>query len=230
MSIKIDLKIFLFALIFLLTRQIEIYTLLMIFAFIHELGHLFTGTILGLKPETISIIPTGFSISFKNDCDNYNKKIKNANKLALKKMIVAFAGPLTNIFTIILTYFYNVITKDLYFLNISLTLIIYANILIFIFNMLPIYPLDGGRIFKEIIHIFFGLKKSYYITNKVSNIVTIILTALASIYILIYKNIAILIIILYLWLILIKQNKIFNNKMKLFKLISQKDIEKNEKQ
>ena len=40
MQIKIDLKIFLFLLIFVITRQIKIYAILMLFAFVHELGHL----------------------------------------------------------------------------------------------------------------------------------------------------------------------------------------------
>ncbi len=44
MSIKIDLKIFLFVILFWLTSQIEIYAILMIFALIHELGHLFVRT------------------------------------------------------------------------------------------------------------------------------------------------------------------------------------------
>lgn len=60
MQIKINLKVFLFLLIFLITRQIKIYALLMCLALIHELGHVMAGIILGFKPESISIIPTGF--------------------------------------------------------------------------------------------------------------------------------------------------------------------------
>ena len=60
MQIKIDLKIFLFLLIFVITRQIKIYAILMLFALIHELGHLVTGLILGLKIEEISVIQVGF--------------------------------------------------------------------------------------------------------------------------------------------------------------------------
>ena len=97
MQIKINLKVFLFLLIFLITRQIKIYALLMCLALIHELGHVMAGIILGFKPESISIIPTGFSVKFKNDCKNYNKKIKNGNMLALKKAIIAFAGPFVNL-------------------------------------------------------------------------------------------------------------------------------------
>ena len=77
MQIKIDLKIFLFLLIFVITRQIKIYAILMLFALIHELGHLVTGLILGLKIEEISVVPVGFSIRFKTESKDYNKKIKS---------------------------------------------------------------------------------------------------------------------------------------------------------
>ena len=229
MSIKIDLKIFLFLVIFLITRQIEIYVLLMFFALIHEFGHFFMGLALGLKPETLTVIPTGFSISFKTKCENYNVKIKNGNLLAIKQIIIAIAGPLINILIIFVCYIYNLTTNYTTIFNTPIEAIVYANILIFIINMLPIYPLDGGRIFKEIIHIFLGLKNSYILTNQISNIITILLTALSSIYILIYKNIAILFILTYLWIILIRENKIFNKKMNILKLISKKNIEKNTK-
>lgn len=46
MSVKIDLKILLFILLFCVTSQIEIYLLLMLFAIIHELGHLCAGLML----------------------------------------------------------------------------------------------------------------------------------------------------------------------------------------
>ena len=78
MQIKIDLKIFLFLLILVITRQIKIYAILMLFVLIHELGHLVTGLILGLKIEEISVIPVGFSIKFKTESKDYNKKIKKA--------------------------------------------------------------------------------------------------------------------------------------------------------
>ena len=43
MSLKIDLKIFLFAILFFITKQIEMYAIIMILAFVHELGHLVCG-------------------------------------------------------------------------------------------------------------------------------------------------------------------------------------------
>ena len=111
MQIKINLKVFLFLLIFLITRQIKIYALLMCLALIHELGHVMAGIILGFKPESISIIPTCFSVKFKNDCKNYNKKIKNGNMFALKKAIIAFSGPLVNLIIMAISIIYYKITE-----------------------------------------------------------------------------------------------------------------------
>ena len=73
MSIKIDLKIFLFILLFIITNQIEIYALVMSFAIIHELGHLLAGISLGFKPKSINIIPFGLQIEFKVHFEDYNK-------------------------------------------------------------------------------------------------------------------------------------------------------------
>ncbi len=219
MQIKINLKVFLFLLIFLITRQIKIYALLMCLALIHELGHVIAGIILGFKPEAISIIPTGFSVKFNGTCKNYNKKIKNGTMLSLKKAIIAFAGPFVNFIMIIVIIAYYQITKNTEMINIPIDLLIYSNLLILLFNLIPIYPLDGGRILKEILHINYGIYMSYIITNKVSNITVIILTVVSSFAILAYKNIAILIIIAYLWTLVYVENKRYNLKINILKKI-----------
>lgn len=222
MQIKVNLKVFLFLTIFIITKQIKIYAILMLFALVHELGHVIMGIILGFKIEAISIIPTGFTVKFKAECKNYNIQIKNGNLLSVKKILIALAGPLVNIFIVIATLTYYKFTQSLYIVHIPTDLVIYSNILIFIFNLVPIYPLDGGRILKETVHIFKGIYRSYIVTNKISNIMVIILTILSSIFILAYKNIAILIIIIYLWILVINENKKFNTRMKIWKQIDNK--------
>ena len=68
-------------------------------------------------------------------------------------MIVALSGPMLSlILAIIFSYINcNLINKQD---------AVYSNILILLFNLLPIYPLDGGRILKYILHIKYGNKKS----------------------------------------------------------------------
>ena len=215
MQVKINLRIFIFMAIFLITRQIEIYGLLMLFAFLHELGHLFTGVCLGFKPQNLCINPMGLSIKFKVSLKDYNKKVIRANKLVVKKIIIAFAGPTVN-FIIAIIFLLN----NFNLFGIKNEFIIYSNILIAIFNLIPIYPLDGGRIIKYLIHIFKGLEISNIYMNVISNIAIIVLTMFSSIGILYLKNIAILFIILYLWVLVINENKLYNQKLKIYEIIN----------
>ena len=210
MRFRIDLKIFIFLILFYFTKQIEIYAMIMIFAIIHELGHLLAGLLMGMKPEKIEIMPFGVSISFKINAKEYNKKIKKGNILEIKKIIVALAGPITN-FIIIL------IACNLKINLIKSLLIIYTNFLIMMFNLLPIYPLDGGRILKGILHIISGKRKSEKYINIISNITVIAITAISSILILYVHNIAILLIDMYLWYLVLKENSIYKKREEIYK-------------
>lgn len=214
MTIKINLKIFLFAVIFYITKQIHIYAIIMLFAFLHEMGHLICGILMGLKPKSLKIMPMGLSIEFKISEEEYNKKIAKANKLQIKKLLLALAGPLTNISISIIA----MIFKD--YINTSFYLeLIYSNILIASFNLLPIYPLDGGRILKSCIYILKGRKKSEELTNCIANISVIILTMISSIAIYYYENIAIFFVITYLWIIVICENRKYKLKKRIDKII-----------
>ena len=97
MRFRIDLKIILLLVIFYMTKQIQIYAVIMLFAILHELGHLLAGILLGMKVEKMELIPMGLSVSFKLSPEDYNKKIGKGNQLTIKKILVALAGPITNI-------------------------------------------------------------------------------------------------------------------------------------
>lgn len=225
MRLKIDLKIFLFLFLFLLTSQIEMYIILMIFAIIHELGHLIAGLILKFKPEEVKLTPVGLQIRFKIDSREYNEKIKEARSLNIKKVIIALAGPLTNLIiavvTIIIGYF-NANIQNTYIYQI----IIYANFLIAMFNLIPIYPMDGGRLLNELLKIFIGNKKAYKITYIVSKTILILLTAVASILVLYIHNIAIVIILAYLWYLEVIEIRRYNRRKNIEKIIHNMEKEK----
>lgn len=210
MRFRIDLKIFIFLILFYFTRQIELYAMIMIFALIHELGHLVAGILLGMKPEKLELMPFGVSIAFKINPKEYNQKIKKGNILEIKKIIVAFAGPITNFLIIIITCKLNLeLVKSL--------IIIYTNFLIMIFNLLPIYPLDGGRILKGILHINLGKRKAEKYINTISKITVIIITAISSILILYVQNISIFLIDIYLWYLQIKEDLNYTRRKEIYK-------------
>lgn len=224
MIIKIDLMIILFVLLFCMTSQLEIYLILMLFACVHEIGHLCAGLILGFKPQEIQVSSIGMRIEFKSQLEEYNQKMGKGNTIAIKRAIVAMAGPLTNFIIICMTIIVMYLNENLLTSQLCTT-IIYTNFLIGFFNLIPIYPLDGGRTIKEILHITKGLKKSYTYTYKISKITIILLTAISSIAIIYIQNISIIIILVYLWGLVILERKKYLQK----KLIYSKVIEKEEK-
>lgn len=161
-------------------------------------------------------MPFGLSVGFASKRENYNQKVKKGTKLTLKKLMIALSGPLTNLMFVVIFLLFPVP-----FFWVDRELIIYANILIGIFNLIPIYPLDGGRIVKCMLHIFFGRKEAYDYTNKISNITIAFLTAVSSIAILYWKNVAILIILGYLWYLVVVENKRYKNKQEIYKRFEQ---------
>ena len=204
MRFRIDLKILIFLALFFFTGQIYLYLWTLFFGFIHEMGHLVMGLILGYKPDKMELMPFGFLIEFKQADLDDKRTVKS-------DILIAIAGPMINLILILI--FANINISFLY-----KDIVFYINLIIFTFNLIPIYPLDGGRVLHGFLSLYFGNDKSFIYANKVTNISIIILTMISSIFIYYFKNLSILFIILYLWCIVIKENKDFDLKMSISKL------------
>lgn len=98
---------------------------------IHEYGHYLCAKHYGYHMDTIV-----FSVSGAGLTNSNNFKPKDEIKIAL-------AGPLVNLvlITIIIAFFWIVPMSYLYTYD-----FLVSNIVVMIFNLLPMYPLDGGRI------------------------------------------------------------------------------------
>lgn len=194
MRIKLNLQIFPLIILFYFTHQIELYVMLMIFALLHEIAHMVIGIILGLKPKKLEIMALGFRIHF----EKYIKKKSGV----FERIIIALSGPLLNIILACAIYLIDFSIPETTRQN-----MVYANLLIAVFNLLPIYPLDGGRIIKALCKIKYDIKETIIIMDKISYISFVILTIISSFAILYYKNIAILIGILALCTIVLVQER-----------------------
>ncbi|MEA4815780.1 MAG: site-2 protease family protein [Lachnospiraceae bacterium] len=124
-KININPSLFLFAAFFYIDGSLPLFLKLIIFVTMHEASHIITALMFKCKFYSINISPIG-----------ERAVIKNIERLSFIKRIFIYAsGPLSN-FTAALIIF--LFFKD--------DLLIKINMFIGLFNLLPIFPLDGGMI------------------------------------------------------------------------------------
>ena len=127
---------------------------------LHEIGHAFVGKILGYKLNTISLMPYGASLSG----NNVPFKPKD-------EIIIAMAGPIVNVLLILI-----IVSLWWFFpTTYSLTQQFFAsNLSTIIFNLMPIFPLDGGRVLLAGLSCKIERKKAFKITKIIGFIITTI--------------------------------------------------------
>lgn len=179
-KIKFDLDLiffFIFSLIY-RKKEFELYYLTYLFILIHELFHILVAFILKVKTNKITFSLCGCNIELENSIFKYD---------VLKDLLIKIAGPLFNL--IMCLIFKDKLT---FFINLNLLLI----------NLLPIIPLDGFYIFKDIIELITKNKK---FSNKIIillNNISIIIIFLIGIYFCIkYYNFSLLLFIVYVTII-----------------------------
>ncbi|MCB2359840.1 M50 family metallopeptidase [Clostridium estertheticum] len=126
-----------------------------VFVFLHELMHYLTARILGFSGFDIEILPVGAVLKLK-DLDEANAK---------EDLIISLSGPLLNLVIAFIFYILFIIFKRPYF-----DLIFNSNLAIGIFNLIPAFPLDGGRVLRDILSFNSIYRRANEITIRVSMI------------------------------------------------------------
>ncbi len=101
-------------------------------------------------------------------------------------------------------------------LNIHIKMqVVYTNLLLGIFNLLPIIPLDGGNILISFLNYKFNVNDSIKMALIISKLELIILSIVYCIFILILKNLWIFVLIIYLWYLYLKEEEKFEFYLKI---------------
>jgi tetratricopeptide (TPR) repeat protein len=143
----------------------------LVFILLHELGHTFAAQLVGVDVKSVSVwLLGGFTnLAYRPEKPSHNLFIALAGPLvnmALAFLCIAFYVAL--IFAA-LPYSQNI---ELYlwaqtFHNLFLSLAV-VNVILVVFNLLPVYPLDGGIILHASMELFFGKTNADWITILVS--------------------------------------------------------------
>lgn len=146
---KINIHPFFYIVAFLsaITGYFKDFSILMIFIIVHEMGHILSSLYYKWNISKITIFPMG-AITF------FDEKINRPMK---EEFIIASSGIL---FQSIFYQILSLIGDNSPYKKIHLFL--------FVFNLLPIYPLDGAKIVNLIFNFFISFIKSYILTISIS--------------------------------------------------------------
>ena len=134
-----------------------------IFGILHEFGHAVVGRLLGYRLNVITLMPYGASLS------GNNTSLKPKDEI-----VIAIAGPIVNIAVILVCIL--LIKLNIPFEH--LTLIKDINISYLMFNLLPVFPLDGGRVLLALFSLKFKRKTAFKICNIIGYVVFVCYTLL----------------------------------------------------
>lgn len=146
-----------------ITRHLEIFYITYGVMTLHELSHLLAAKIIGLRPAYIAFHPFGVNLKLKN---------KLICRLS-DEIILYLAGPFCNILLACLS-----IAVFQIYPNPWLRFFYGSNIMLFIMNMLPVVPLDGGIVLKKLLMYRTGYKNAGRIMTAVSAVIAAALLAL----------------------------------------------------
>jgi Zn-dependent protease len=132
---------------------------------LHELGHALTAGAFGFRTRDITL-------SLLGGC---------ASLIALprkgwQEFLTALAGPLVSFALAAAGWFsFAVFNIENAWLAFALSYLCWLNLMLGAFNLLPGFPLDGGRIFRSVLLVFFNRSKATFIAMWVGRVFAILL-------------------------------------------------------
>lgn len=205
--IYLDKSFIIYIILIILTGSFNNFILYFILIIIHETGHIISSIILKIKIKKIKIYSTGGVVEIES----------LLNTPLIKELIILLSGVILQNIGCLLIYKITKINKILFY-----------NRIITIFNLLPIYPLDGGKILNTITN----YHNNYLISHIYTVIISIISLLLLNIYNLNIYNVnitTITLVIISKLIIYIKNYKYEYNKFLLERLIYKIKFKKNKK-
>lgn len=177
-------------------------------AFLHELTHVAVAKGNGIGIDEVELLPFG-------GVAKYNDLLELDPKVEIK---TAMAGPLCNLFlaavmVICLRYSFFNVGWGLFFIR--------TNLIIAFFNLLPAFPLDGGRVFRAFKTRQLGFRQATKLTLRLSRYLAVGVGILALIGLWLgYFNIMLLIIAFFIYTSTFKESR--NNIYILMRYLNQK--------
>jgi Zn-dependent protease len=136
---------------------------------LHEYGHALTARYFGIRTRDITLYPIGGIALLEKEPE------------PKEEFFIAIAGPLVNVF--IALSISNFIDTDVEKLvspeSSYLSRIFLANSILVLFNMIPAYPMDGGRVLRSALGVTLSKATATIVSGRIGQIFSLLMAALA---------------------------------------------------
>ena len=184
-KLKIDFHFTMYfvSMLLLISGYFKFYIIILTIVLVHELGHFLAAIFLNVNVERIIVTPFGCVSIFES---SYNLSIT-------KEFLITIAGPLLQL--MFLGAF--IYSSNFFYFNYNLEIFfIKYNIIILVFNLLPIWPLDGAKLLYLFLNIILPFKISHNLIIFISLINTIIFCLVAYLLDLDYNSLLVMIFLI----------------------------------
>ncbi len=144
---------------------------------IHELGHMLIARKLGYFCARIKLMP--FGAVFEAESDEFCPK---------DEILIAVTGPLVNLVVALIIVCLWWVYPNCYYITCDFAI---ANLVCGVFNLVPIFPLDGGRVVLALISKNFDRKLSVKIVKIITIIFAVVMFVVFCISLVVYPNFSI---------------------------------------
>lgn len=136
---------------------------------LHEYGHALTAKYFGIRTRDITLYPIGGIALLEKE------------PLPKQEFFIAIAGPLVNVFIALsLANFIDTDPEKLISPDSTyLSRIFLANSILVIFNMIPAYPMDGGRVLRSALGMILSKATSTIVSGRIGQVFSLLMAALA---------------------------------------------------
>lgn len=156
---------------------------------LHELGHAIMARRLGIETEKIVLYPIGGGAFLKELPEDASREIKIAlagpavNFVLAALAAVFIWGGFNDKLPYLLAYFLepngNIVVYDISLIGQMLVVFFLLNLLLGAFNLLPAFPLDGGRVLRAVLSYRFSRERATIIAARVGILGGLVLLGLA---------------------------------------------------
>jgi Zn-dependent protease/CBS domain-containing protein len=139
---------------------------------LHELGHSLAARKFGISTKDITLLPIGGVA-----------RLEKMPEKPKEELIVAIAGPMVNIVLAFILYFFvsmpnpEDISEDAIAAigphNFLFNLFI-VNIILAVFNMIPAFPMDGGRVLRALLSIKIARHKATFLAARIGQVLAVL--------------------------------------------------------